>query len=97
MRICSVQDYKLTYVYVAIATKPVYRLQIRSILHNPSAIPPSYIRVRAVVWECGEGQTDTQTAVTNIHFASAMPHAKCNYVDDAVRLCTSHTAPLQHS
>jgi len=24
------------------------------------------------VWECGEGQTDTQTAVTNIHFASAM-------------------------
>jgi len=22
--------------------------------------------------------TDTQTAVTNIHFASAMPHAKCN-------------------
>jgi len=37
--------------------------------------------VRAVVWECGEGQTDTQedtqTAVTNIHFASAAPHAKC--------------------
>jgi len=23
------------------------------------------------VWECGERQTDTQTAVTNIHFASA--------------------------
>jgi len=22
---------------------------------------PTYIRVRAVVWECGEGQTDTQT------------------------------------
>ena len=21
---------------------------------------PSYIRVRAVVWECGDGQTDTQ-------------------------------------
>jgi len=42
---------------------------------------PSYIRVRAVVWECGEGQTDrltdTQMAVTNIHFASATPHAKC--------------------
>jgi len=37
---------------------------------------PSYIRIRAVVWECGEGQTDrhtdTQTAVTNIHFASAI-------------------------
>jgi len=31
-------------------------------------IRPSYIRVRTVVWECGEGQTrhtDTQTAVTN--------------------------------
>jgi len=24
-------------------------------------IPPSYIRVRAVVWECGEGQTDRET------------------------------------
>jgi len=39
-------------------------------------------QVRAVVWECSEGQTDRQTdsqaAVTNIHFASAMPHAKCN-------------------
>ena len=23
-------------------------------------------------------QTDTQTAVANIHFASAMPYAKCN-------------------
>jgi len=28
------------------------------------------------VWECGKGQTDTQTAVANIHFASAMPPAK---------------------
>jgi len=37
----------------------------------------SYIRVRAVVWECGEGQTDTQTAVAN-NFVSATPHAKCN-------------------
>jgi len=45
-------------------------------------ICPSYIRVRAVMWERGEGQTDTQThrqtRVTNIHFASATPHAKCN-------------------
>jgi len=30
------------------------------------------------VWEYGEGQIDTQTAVTTVHFASAMPHAKCN-------------------
>jgi len=46
-------------------------------------IPPSYIRVRAVVWECGEGQTDThrqthtQTDITTIHFASSTTHAKC--------------------
>ena len=25
----------------------------------PTTIPPRYIRVPAVVWECGEGQTDT--------------------------------------
>jgi len=50
-------------------------------VHNytaPPTIPPSYIRVRAVVWECGEGQTDTQVGVTNIHFTSAMPHVKCS-------------------
>ena len=44
--------------------KPVHRLQIHSILHNyraPLSIPPSYIRVCIVVWECGEEQTDTHT------------------------------------
>jgi len=50
---------------------------------NSAQLPfPSYIRVRAVVWECGEGQsdrhTDTQTAVANIYFASATPHVKYN-------------------
>ena len=38
--------------YFAIATKPVHQLLIRPILHNygaAPAIPPSYIRVRAVV------------------------------------------------
>jgi len=29
-------------------------------LEGIPTIPPSYIRVRAVVWECREGQTDTQ-------------------------------------
>jgi len=29
------------------------------------------------MWECGDGQRDTQTHVTNVHFASATPHAKC--------------------
>jgi len=50
--------------YVAIATQPVPRLQIRPIVRNygsASTMPPSYIRVRAVVWAYGRGQTDTQT------------------------------------
>jgi len=46
-----------------------------------STMPPSYIRVRAVVWAYSRGQTDTQTdtqtRVTTIHFASSMTHAKC--------------------
>jgi len=41
-------------------------------------ILPSYIRVRAVVRECSEGQTDAHTAVTTIHFASSTTDAKCN-------------------
>ena len=49
-------------------------------------IPPSCIRVRGLVWECGEGQTETQTnrytesqtAVITVHFASSTTHAKCN-------------------
>jgi len=62
----------------------MHRLQIRPIVHNlrePPAIPPTYVWFCAVVWECGEGQanTDIQMAVTNTHFALAtMPHAKCN-------------------
>jgi len=28
-------------------------------------IPPSYIQVRAVVWQCGEGQTDRHTIGRN--------------------------------
>jgi len=51
---------------------------------TPATIPRSYIRVRAVVWECGEEQTDTQMAVTSIHFASATPHAKCNEEEETV-------------
>ena len=40
-------------------------------------MPPSYIRDRAVVWAYGRGQTDTQTRVITIHFASSTTHAKC--------------------
>ena len=39
---------------------------------------PSYIRVRAVVWAYCRGQTDTQTRVTTIHFASSTTRTKCN-------------------
>jgi len=50
--------------YVVIAMKPVHQLQIRQIVHNaqlgsPPTIPPSYIRVCAVVWKCRKAQTDT--------------------------------------
>ena len=34
-------------------------------LAGTPTIPPNYIWVSAVVWECGEGQTDAQTAVTD--------------------------------
>ena len=50
--------------YVVTSTNPVHRLQIRPIVHNyraPPTTPPSYIQVRAVVWECGEGQTHRHT------------------------------------
>jgi len=49
-------------------------------LEGTPTIPSSYIRVRAVVCKCDEGHTDTQTAVTTIHFASSTTHAKCNDV-----------------
>jgi len=51
---------------------------------------PTYIRVHAVVLECGDGQTDRhtdrQTHVTNIHFVSSMTHAKCNKTTHASRV-----------
>ena len=54
-------------------------------LEGTPTIPPTYTRVRAVVWECGEGQTGRHTdrhehldGCDHIHFASATPHAKCN-------------------
>jgi len=42
-------------------------------LEGSLTIPPRYIRVLAVLWARGEGQT----RVTNIHFASSMTCAKC--------------------
>ena len=55
---------------------PIANRSISAQLEDIPTIPASYIRVRAVLWECGEGQThgqtDTQTRVANIHFASPM-------------------------
>jgi len=42
----------------------VQRLQIGTIVHNYGASPttsPSYIRIRAIMWACGRGQTDRHT------------------------------------
>jgi len=101
------------------SNETVNLLQIRPIVHNqknplpspqlqaPLTIPPSYIRVRAVVWECDEGQTDiglqtdTQTHrhtdsrdQSNIHFASATPHAKRNKGDVTDQQKYIHTCGL---
>ena len=74
-------------MYRALIANPPNSAQLGG---TPPTIPPSYIRVRAVVWKCGEGQTHThthththtytQTPVTNIRFASSATHAKCNEV-----------------
>jgi len=61
----------------------VHQLQICPTVHNwraPPTIPPSYVRVHAVVWKWGRGQTDTETATTTIHFASSATCAKCKYM-----------------
>ena len=58
---------------------PIANPRCSAQLGGTPTIPPSYIRVRAVVRECGKGQTDrqtdththTQTCVTTIDFASS--------------------------
>ena len=59
---------------------PIANLPNSAQLDDTPYRPPTYIRVRAGVSECGEGQEqrDTQTAVTTIHFALATPHVICN-------------------
>jgi len=50
--------------YVAIAMQHVHRFQIHPIMHNKGTsptTPPSYIRIRAIWWACGPGQTDAHT------------------------------------
>jgi len=40
---------------------PIANLPNSAQLGGNSTIPSSYIRVRAIVWECGEGHTRTHT------------------------------------
>jgi len=66
----------------ALVANPPNTAQLEGIPYHS----PSYIRVCVVMYECGDWQTDrqtdrhtnTQTRVTNIHFASSTTHAKCN-------------------
>ena len=44
------------------------------------APPPFRLLTNGSVQYCGNVAMDRQTAVTNIHFALAMPHAKCENV-----------------
>jgi len=59
---------------------PIANLPNSAQLEGTPYHSPSYIWVRALLWECGDGQTDRHTDGCGhyIHFASAMPHAKCN-------------------
>jgi len=46
-------------------------------VESTPTIPPAYIRVCTVVWECGEEQTDRHTDGRDQHtFRLDMPHAK---------------------
>jgi len=47
-------------------------------LEGTPTVPPRYVWIRAVVWECGDRQRDTQARVTNIHFASSTTPTACN-------------------
>ena len=64
-------------------------------------MPPSYTRVRVVVvWAYGRGQTDTQTRVIAIHFASPTTHAKCKEIDSYIAVAaaqyTVHSDACKH-
>ena len=82
--------------YVAIATQPVHRLQIRPIVHNQGESPPFPQVTSGFVQQCRHAAADrhtdthTETRMTTKHFASSTTHAKCNKSNS----CT--TSP-QHS
>ena len=47
------------YAVIAIKSAPIANPPNSAQLESTPTIPPSYIQVCAVVWECLEGQTDT--------------------------------------
>jgi len=73
-------------VCVVVATTPMDRLQIRPIVHNSRA--PYYSPKLYPGWRSSVGmrrrtgtlniRAGTQTAVADIHFAPAVPRAKCS-------------------
>jgi len=76
----SMYKHSLTFCiwrYVVIATKPAQRLQIRPRLH-PHHSPNLHLGLCISVGMRRGTDTRTQMAVTNINFASAMFHTKCN-------------------
>jgi len=54
---------------------PIANLPNSAQLEGTPTIPPSYIRVSAVVWECSEGQTDRHTTVVSNIFC--LSYASC--------------------
>jgi len=97
--------YSLTF-RVRVATPPQYGRNGTAHAAGASILSPARgvfagmrsVRVRAIVWACGRGQTDrqththtqtdTQTRVTTIHFSWSTTHAKCNYGIERVQACT---------
>ena len=78
---CTACRYARRYCHINETRTPIANPPISAQLEGIPTIPPSYIRVRAVVWECvayRQTETHTQTRVTTIHFASSTTHAKCN-------------------
>ena len=70
--------------YVAIATQPVpianppNSAQLGGSLYHAPKLHPGLCS-SVGVWPRTDRQTDTQTRVTTIHFASSTTHAKCKY------------------
>ena len=81
-------------MYVVIATKPVHGAPFANEpssaqLEGTPYFPPSYTRVHAVMWECGEGQTDTQTG--------AQTHRRPWPIYISLRLCLTRNVIRSYS